>query len=103
MKLATVTLAIALSAVSAQAGEPTSARLGAGGFYVGTLLGWVETARQDAASPLWRNGFDGGATFGAFGGYRFGHTFGPGSLRTELEFSGRSSEADLQDGSLNEN
>ncbi|SNT76773.1 Outer membrane protein beta-barrel domain-containing protein [Paracoccus seriniphilus] len=53
------------------------------GFYIGGLVGGVSNHDED---------FDAGVDLSVFAGYNFGRIGGAGSLRTELQFSGRESE-----------
>ncbi|QIE43232.1 outer membrane protein [Meridianimarinicoccus aquatilis] len=67
-----------------------------GGFYLGALVGGVVNQNQDldgSAGGLTIS-LDGGADLSIFGGYDFGKVGKLGSLRTELQFSGRASETD---------
>ena len=76
------------------------------GFYAGVLGGWAILDNHKASSGDWGAESEGGASLGVFAGYRFADLIGPGSLRTELEFSGLSAKldrSDYQDGSLHEN
>jgi opacity protein-like surface antigen len=64
------------------------------GIYIGGLIGGVSNADQDVGGRTGSQSVSlrGGADLSIFVGYDFGRIGGAGSLRTELQFSGRASE-----------
>ena len=91
MKRKTAIAAATLVAITAAAAAHAD-----DGFYIGGLVGGVSNPDED---------FDVGVDLSVFAGYDFGRIGGAGSLRTELQFSGRASDphgAGADDGTYSE-